>query len=125
MPIEVFVGFLALGLFGISIISQIFIAITLDRRLKKEFQSNPDIIQQTSWYFRIICIALNVVFKNRSSNDRYMNYHYKGFDFRGFASPFERMMCFTYTICSLSALVIILLCYPAEYFGFIDLDLLS
>ncbi len=124
MPIEVFVGFLALGLFAVAVISQIFIAATLDRRLKKAFESNPNIIQQTSWYFRIVSIALNVVFKNRSSKDRFMKYHYQGFDFRGFASPFEKAMCFTYTICSLSAILIILLCYPAEYFGLVDLDLL-
>ena len=112
------VGFLIL-----SCISLILVSLTIDRRLTKIFLNNPDIILQTPWYFRMINIALNVVFRNRSKNDRVMKHHYDGFDFREHATFIETIICFVYVFSGLSMIVLGLLAYPAEFFGLIDFEL--
>ncbi|GAA3936215.1 hypothetical protein GCM10022277_35830 [Litoribacillus peritrichatus] len=75
--IEISLAILALGSLALIYMSLIFLAFTLDRRLKIEFQNHPDIIPQDSWFFRVICISLNVALKNRSKTDRIMKHHYK------------------------------------------------
>lgn len=112
-------------LLAFSVIAFIVIALTLDRRLKKEFDQHPNIIQQPSWIFRVACIGLNVVFKNRSSKDRIMSYHYQGFDFRSFAKGYEIIFCFLYVYCTIFMGVVALLAYPAEYLGIIHFGLLE
>ncbi|GAA3936206.1 hypothetical protein [Litoribacillus peritrichatus] len=112
------------GLLILTCFTLILVSLTVDRRLKKVFINHPDITVQTTWFFRVINIALNVVFKSRSINNKIMQYHYNGFDFRSHATALEIIICFVYVFSGLAMITLGLLAYPAEYFGLIDFDLL-
>ena len=121
--IEITIAIVSLGSLASIYICILFLTFTLDWRLKIEFQKHTNIIPQDTWFFRVICISLNVALKNRSKTDRIMRYHYQGYDFRSFANFYETFFSillmysfFTLLLCTLSS-------YLLGYFGFVDLGL--
>ncbi|GAA3936198.1 hypothetical protein [Litoribacillus peritrichatus] len=122
--LETLISFGSVGCILIIYVALIFISVTLDRRLKRKFESHPEIIIQETWFFRVVSISLNVAIKNRSKNDRVMIHHYKGFDFRSFATLPEKIFCFLSLYAFIVFIIILLSAYPLEYLGFINLGLL-
>lgn len=109
----------------LSCIAFPLVILSLDRRFQKDINHYPQMIKQENVFFRTISLAFNVVFKNRTEWDRIMKYHYQGFDFRSYATPFEKVVCFIYTVGIFLFIFLGLLAYPVEFLGLINLGLLS
>ena len=69
--------------------------LTLDRRLKIVIRDSMDLELQRPALLRVINVALCTAIKNRSSQNRYMMYYYKGFDFNRFTTRFEKSLSYT------------------------------
>lgn len=103
-----------------SVVAFILLLATLDRRLMKSFKENPEITPQ-GWFLRVMGCSLCVLIKNRSQENKYMMFHYKGFNFYSFAKPYERLLCLAFNIATMTFISIGFFTYFLDIIGYIDM----
>ena len=97
--------------FILTWILSIAVGFTLARRLKKEFEHIYEFyVPLSPWLLWVWGVIVCCVIKGHSSNKR-MYPFFKGYDVRGFATKWEKMMCFGATISSFGMAFILVFAY--------------
>lgn len=106
---------------GLMILSQIFLRLTLDRRIRKELPYDKEYDCFADWYygfFRVNCFAFSACF-DWANNSWLMRDYYENFDVRKFASQFEKILSFILVLSGLMVVSSGIIVPLLGFFGYI------